>query len=1139
RPLIAEARTDDLDYQTFYRQIPKEKFEEARKKTDATRRKKTKAFEFPTLAYPDGSDNPRTYRFDMGPADGPLKKGFTRITKDDGFTWEKGFGWTTSAPVDDYIYEGKASFSEAKNKDYGVLQVMAMRDAFERRNRPLTSGWAHYLKWNLHKDTYSFYDTFLDDMAKDVVSNPDELAFKVSLPNGTYTVSMVIGDVRVPRFGMEVYANGQLVDSNLYTGLVHHRGFSEPASPWAVRVSFPVEVVRNNLRIALRANDNLFKERLEVAVEAPDFAYSQIGSHKAAGTKGKPIPFFGKRIATHGPATQMAIAGITITPHKYVPLELVRQRLFVDRDVTNKDAIKGTESFNQGDLAAAEASFAKIPDSEYMVKACAYLALVGHFDVDMHKQVKLIETTKKVLEKAVAANPDDIIAAEYLQVASYYGEGLHRMIHASERALGQVRTEAAALFKWVSRDMNMYSKALSLIGRSYAQTDPHRWVTSWYLAEEAFIELQELEPRNKVSEYYLRCDPRGWGYTDYTNEIKGAPKWAAQVFEVYNRLLDQIEWWGENRQLPDGRLGGGWGDDVEVGQAWEALMLANPDASPEAMEVVRGIVEGVWWGGEVDRDTGYFDGLADVEHTAEWTGDSQPLMVGLDYGNPMYIERCMQTGKLMRDLWMGVNDRGHRHFKSMALGNKVIGTQYGNVMDAEIDHPLNGRAALAAWWAWWYAPTDDLDEIFRGWARAWLEDSQRAENGKPEWMIPGPIGFHTDVIGGNKAKVWRQGSPKSNCYENPNYTGYILSLFAQMHKLTGDDIWTKPKAAKLNFKTVDTSILLDVPDLDKGFSIDDKYAKLTEEEDLETILQTQRAIWPSMTSEVANTDRIAAPGLKQMLNLFTGGTSWRGMDGVPFTYRKMSRKVALMNLKATPTEAKAIFYSFNDEPEDVDMMLWMLGVGGEFEVKLGVDNNDDDIADRTVKAFTHKHAHRGDPVRFQIPSRQVIVVEVKQTKPGKGMPEKAVDLAMSPADIKYEEGKLSVTVHNIGNKECGPFSVKVWQGKPGKGKLLATFKRDGLEAPHDLAPRVTTETIKWQKPTSATLENPVEITVELDPDDKYYEITERNNVISRSLPFELKPYEVPKIWKSLAKEHGIEYKLAKPFPKDFPKDQIR
>ena len=46
-------------------------------------------------------------------------------------------------------------------------------------------------------------------------------------------------------------------------------------------------------------------------------------------------------------------------------------------------------------------------------------------------------------------------------------------------------------------------------------------------------------------------DLTGWDVKDYQAGTEGAPKWAALMREGYNRLLDQAEWWGLNRQQPD------------------------------------------------------------------------------------------------------------------------------------------------------------------------------------------------------------------------------------------------------------------------------------------------------------------------------------------------------------------------------------------------------------------------------------------------------------------------------------------------------------------------------------------------------------------------------------------------------------
>jgi len=149
---------------------------------------------------------------------------------------------------------------------------------------------------------------------------------------------------------------------------------------------------------------------------------------------------------------------------------------------------------------------------------------------------------------------------------------------------------------------------------------------------------------------------------------------------------------------------------------------------------------------------------------------------------------------------------------------------------------------------------------------------------------------------------------------------------------------------------------------------------------------------------------------------------------------------------------------------------------------------------------------------------------------------------MAPQDIKYADGKLSITVHNIGNLDCGPFKVNVSTGTGDWAKLegaeLKTFEIPGLEALNDLEPRTHTFELDWTIPPNASLELPSGVTVKLDPDDKYYEITEVNNVITRQFPHEEPPYMTPRAWPSLVQENpGL--KKYQPFPADFPKERIR
>jgi hypothetical protein len=279
------------------------------------------------------------------------------------------------------------------------------------------------------------------------------------------------------------------------------------------------------------------------------------------------------------------------------------------------------------------------------------------------------------------------------------------------------------------------------------------------------------------------------------------------------------------------------------------------------------------------------------------------------------------------------------------------------------------------------------------------------------------------------------------------------------------------------------------------------------------------------------------PGLGQILRLLTGGDPQTALDFIPATFERTSRDVAFMNLVASPTKVKTILYSFTNQPEEIHMRLWNLKVMAEHRVRIGVDSDDDDEMDEVISTSDYKHLHRGDTIDFTIPPRKAIVVEITQTKEGHEAPKCVVDLALAPEDIEYKDGRLSITVHNIGTLDCEGFEFTVWQGEPGSGELLRTFSIGGLEAPHDLKPRRVSKSLDWNLPHNATLEEPVTITVEVDTTDVHYEITERNNVIARSFPHETKAYMKPRMWPTIAEQYGR--KRGDPFPQDSPAAQVR
>ena len=278
-------------------------------------------------------------------------------------------------------------------------------------------------------------------------------------------------------------------------------------------------------------------------------------------------------------------------------------------------------------------------------------------------------------------------------------------------------------------DDPLYYKSRLYAGRSMYMIIPHRHTYAAGVGRQYIEEVERAGFRdNRYVRWFLHDEwsprPPDWIFPDYSAKKKSAPRWAAEIYEAYNREIDLGEWWIRNRQFPNGALGGGWGDDVEILRSLGAFACICPDTSPYLLQGVRNVADGVWKSGSIDTRAGYFAEVDDTEHSGEWTADTLPTMIQLDYGNPVYIERAMKTGKLMRDLWMDYTTSGHRLMRSNFLGATGVGDTADNDSRINFAPPRQPARALVQ-------QLPPLQKIFVEWADAWWTASMSSERGKP------------------------------------------------------------------------------------------------------------------------------------------------------------------------------------------------------------------------------------------------------------------------------------------------------------------------------------------------------------------------------------------------------------------------
>ena len=97
------------------------------------------------------------------------------------------------------------------------------------------------------------------------------------------------------------------------------------------------------------------------------------------------------------------------------------------------------------------------------------------------------------------------------------------------------------------------------------------------------------------------------------------------------------------------------------------------------------------------------------------------------------------------------------------------------------------------------------------------------------------------------------------------------------------------------------------------------------------------------------------------------------------------------------------------------------------------------------------------------------------------------DLAIGNDDIKYEDNKITVTVHNLGAINSKPTTIALVNTE---GKNVSENSIPEIEAPKDLNPK--TVEVVLNVPEGINLNS---LSIQIDPQKKLTEITRGNNTL--------------------------------------------
>jgi hypothetical protein len=555
--------------------------------------------------------------------------------------------------------------------------------------------------------------------------------------------------------------------------------------------------------------------------------------------------------------------------------------------------------------------------------------------------------------------------------------------------------------------------------------------------------------------------------------------------------VDLAEWWIRNRQEGDGSLGGGWGDDVEVLRSFGAFGSVCPDASPLIMQGVRKVADGAWRSGSIDTDAGYFAEVGDTEHTGEWTADTLVAMIRTDYGNPIYLERALLTGKLMRDLWMDRNQKGQFLMRSNFLGATGVGHA-----GTENDSAINYRPASPAWAVLWYNGLPALQKMFLDWADTWLSAALSTEKGKPRGIIPEEIGFARGELGGTNAPAWHtaEHGPGTVNYDWEGAAGYhdhIVDRLLFAYRTTRDQKYLEPMKLEADFAERNCpKEVLDSEEVKEGRAPVRLWASLPqgstewvaaklanwprkwetmrrvlfpgefqEQSELWTLdeaaqqaaseVEGARKRWPHVTTECIATDRVYWPGMGNSFKMMTGF----GIAGesAAVTYRGFGRDFAAVVLRVDAARLKAALYSMAPDPKEASVLPWLLDLGAEYSLEVGPDRNQDGRMDQVAESRVFTLAQRGQEIRVRFPARTTWIVDVRKTREVASPRVLLPDLALSPEDIRFvaEYQRVDVTVHNVGSAAARGARVLLYDGDLQMGSQTIP----NIDAPLNLDPK--------------------------------------------------------------------------------------
>ena len=573
-------------------------------------------------------------------------------------------------------------------------------------------------------------------------------------------------------------------------------------------------------------------------------------------------------------------------------------------------------------------------------------------------------------------------------------------------------------------------------------------------------DLLRVDPDNELGRLY-------WNDISYNSQGRppfvqpqapaGVPLWAFRQLEDLKYVRRFVDWWIDNRQVAYGDFGGGISDDSDLTQQWPGLALMGVE--PERLNAsLTALSDAVY------RNGMFSNGLSTIEtdelHSYEEGINTNSAMLYLNWGDPLTVERLMETVKAFDERIILPNPQGQLLFSSNWFGgNKVYRDP-----NWQWQKPYSFQALHPAFLIGEYNADPTGRKLVTGLADSYLAHARTDAKGR--WTLPNEINWATGETRGGELN---QGSGAAD----------TMHTFWAAWRWSGDDRYLKaldyrvdrsgPAAlANLGENFIDVlgrqqdwgkQLQAQADSSSNGFAAitawqlsgDKKYLEALHAEGIQSKAQreymfTEGHWWSDRVeqpSEFLQRLRLGGIGLKRSQSWPGNTVSWH------FATPDAAEQVALLVHAPSRERFKVIAWNTSDTPLDAQMTGWNIAAG-TWRIRSGVDRDGDDRIDGKAEVrevMLEKSA--STPLRFA--PKQAQVFEFELVKPGTPV-ETRPDLGIGRGDLKLDAGQLQLTVHSLGHVATQP-GVAVVEDAQGREVARATIP--ALEAPLDLQPRTT------------------------------------------------------------------------------------